>query len=69
MTTEHAYAPTPRVALITGANIGIGRVTAVRLAELGFTVFLAGRSAKRTQVVIDEIHASTQSSDRAFFSA
>ena len=67
MTTEHAYAPMPRVALITGANIGIGRVTAVRLAEQGFTVFLAGRSAKRTQVVIDEIHASTQSSDRAFY--
>ena len=36
-----------RVALITGANIGIGRVTALRLAQAGFTVFLAGRSAHK----------------------
>jgi len=55
------------VALITGANIGIGRVTALRLAQAGFTVFLAGRSAQRTQAVIDEIHATTQTSDKAFF--
>jgi len=56
-----------RVALITGANIGIGRVTALRLAQAGFTVFLAGRSAQRTQAVIDEIHTTTQTSDKAFF--
>ena len=56
-----------RVALITGANVGIGRVTALRLAQAGFTVFLAGRSAQRTQVVIDEIRASVQSQDRAFY--
>ena len=55
------------VALITGANIGIGRVTALRLAQAGFTVFLAGRSAQRTQAVIDEIHASTKTSNKAFF--
>ena len=56
-----------RVALITGANIGIGRVTALRLAQAGFTVFLAGRSAQRTQAVIDEIHAITKTSNKAFF--
>jgi len=56
-----------RVALITGANIGIGRVTALRLAQAGFTVFLAGRSSKRTQAVIDEIHATTKTSNKAFF--
>jgi NAD(P)-dependent dehydrogenase (short-subunit alcohol dehydrogenase family) len=56
-----------RVALITGANIGIGRVTALRLAQAGFTVFLAGRSAKRTQAVIDEIHATTKTINKAFF--
>jgi short-subunit dehydrogenase len=59
--------PAPRVALITGANIGIGRVTAVQLAQQGFTVFLAGRSAQRTQAVIDEIHALTGRHDRAFY--
>ena len=56
-----------RVTLITGANIGIGRVTALRLAQAGFTVFLAGRSAQRTQAVIDEIHATTKTSNKAFF--
>jgi len=56
-----------RVALITGANIGIGRVTALRLAQAGFTVFLAGRSAQRTQAVIDEIYATTKTSNKAFF--
>ena len=56
-----------RVALITGANIGIGRVTGLRLAQAGFTVFLAGRSAQRTQGVIDEIHATTKTSNKAFF--
>ena len=56
-----------RVALITGANIGIGRVTALRLAQAGFTVFLAGRSSQRTQAVIDEIHATTKTSNKAFF--
>ena len=55
------------VALITGANIGIGRVTALRLAQAGFTVFLAGRSAQRTQAVIDEIHTTTKTSNKAFF--
>ena len=56
-----------QVALITGANIGIGRVTALRLAQAGFTVFLAGRSAQRTQAVIDEIHSSTETTNKAFF--
>ena len=67
MNPDNAPSATPQVALITGANIGIGRVTALRLAQQGFTVFLAGRSATRTQVVIDEIHALTHRTDRAFY--
>ena len=47
-----------RVALITGANTGIGRVTAVELARKGMQVFLACRSAERTRSVIDEIRAA-----------
>ena len=42
-----------RVALITGANTGIGRVTALTLAERGAHVFLACRSAQRAQPLID----------------
>ncbi len=45
------------VALITGANTGIGRVTARELARAGYDVFLAGRSRPRMQPVIDEIAA------------
>jgi len=58
-----AVSPTPsspsngRIALVTGANTGIGRVTAVELARHGFKVFLAGRSLERTQPVLDEIRA------------
>ena len=44
-----------RVALITGANSGIGRVTALELARRGMYVFLACRSRVRTQPVLDEI--------------
>ncbi|MEY3997649.1 MAG: hypothetical protein RLY60_461 [Pseudomonadota bacterium] len=55
------------VALITGANVGIGRVTAVQLAKQGYQLFLAGRSAERTQPVIDEIRAITGQADCATF--
>ena len=48
-----------RVALITGANTGIGRVTARELAAQGAHVFIACRSAERAQPVIDEIRAAT----------
>lgn len=46
-----------RVALITGANTGIGRVTAVELARQGAKVFLACRSRERTQPVMDAIRS------------
>jgi NAD(P)-dependent dehydrogenase (short-subunit alcohol dehydrogenase family) len=47
-----------RVALITGANTGIGRVTALALARQGMQVFLACRSLERTQAVLDEIRTA-----------
>jgi len=46
-----------RVILITGANTGIGRVTARELAQRGARLFLACRSAERTQAVLDDIRA------------
>jgi NAD(P)-dependent dehydrogenase (short-subunit alcohol dehydrogenase family) len=46
-----------RVALITGANTGIGRVTARELAKQGAHVFIACRSAERAQAAQDEIRA------------
>src|SRR5215470_15714654 len=49
---------TGRVALVTGANTGIGRVTALELARKGAQLFLACRSAERTRSVINEIRAA-----------
>jgi len=44
-----------QVALITGGNVGIGRITAIELAKKGFKVVIAGRSLERTQPVLDQI--------------
>ena len=43
------------VALVTGANAGIGRATAIELARGGARLILAGRSEGRMRPVIDEI--------------
>ena len=48
-----------RVALITGATSGIGRVTALKLAECGYMVFLAGRSALDAQQLIHDVQERT----------
>lgn len=44
-----------KVAFVTGANSGIGRVTARELALNGYHVFLACRSADKARAVVDEI--------------
>ncbi len=46
-----------RVALITGANTGIGRVTARELAQQGLHVFVACRSEQSTQALLDEVRS------------
>jgi retinol dehydrogenase 12 len=47
-----------KVYLITGASSGIGRVTALRLAEQGAKVWLACRNLRKTEPLVSEI-AST----------
>jgi len=46
-----------KIALVTGANTGIGRVTAVELARQGAHVFVACRSPERAHAVLEEIRA------------
>jgi retinol dehydrogenase 12 len=54
--------------VITGANTGIGKITARELARRGAHVILACRSADKTQPVIDELKRET-SNDKIEFVA
>jgi NAD(P)-dependent dehydrogenase (short-subunit alcohol dehydrogenase family) len=47
-----------KIALVTGANTGIGRFTALHLARAGATVLIHGRSAERIAPVLDEIRSA-----------
>src|SRR5579864_3803757 len=47
-----------KTALVTGATSGIGRATAVALAEAGARVAVSGRDEKRGEAVVDEIRAN-----------
>jgi NAD(P)-dependent dehydrogenase (short-subunit alcohol dehydrogenase family) len=49
-----------KVAVVTGANTGIGKETALALAKMGATVVLACRSEERTRPVIEEIVQKSQ---------
>lgn len=61
--------PNARVALVTGANSGIGRVTAVELALRGYHVFLACRDADKAAEALREIGARSGGTARAEFIA
>ena len=55
MTQSNLNSLQGRVALITGANTGIGQVTARRLCELGAHVFVACRNAASGQAAVEGI--------------
>ncbi len=57
-----------RVTLVTGANTGIGLVTARELAARGAHVFVACRSAERGQAAVNEIRAATGNANVEFLS-
>jgi NAD(P)-dependent dehydrogenase (short-subunit alcohol dehydrogenase family) len=50
--------PQKKVALITGATAGIGKVTALALAKQGFDIVLAGRRADKLEAVAKEVEAT-----------
>jgi len=52
--------------IITGANTGIGKITATELAREGAHVILACRSKDKTEPVIDEIKRTTGNSNVEF---
>ncbi|KAL2918719.1 hypothetical protein HK105_201553 [Polyrhizophydium stewartii] len=50
-----------KVAIVTGASSGLGKVTALELARKGAHVFLVARSADKAGLVIEEIKQETGS--------
>ncbi|MFJ1300626.1 SDR family oxidoreductase [Pseudomonadota bacterium AL_CKDN230030165-1A_HGKHYDSX7] len=52
---------TSRIALVTGAGSGVGRVTALGLLDDGWTVVLAGRRAEPLKILQEEAAARGQS--------
>lgn len=56
-----------KVALVTGANSGIGAVTAKELALQGYHVFLACRDAHKAKQVINEINQCSHGQAKAEF--
>ena len=57
---------TGRTVVLTGGTSGIGRATALRLAQLGATVALTGRDPVRTRDTAAEISSATGAEVRPF---
>lgn len=54
---------TDKVCLVTGANAGLGKITARELAKMGATVVMVARSKARGEAALAEVQQSSGSSD------
>ena len=61
MTASNDAEATDRIALVTGTNTGIGKVTARVLAEQGMHVFVTCRTKEKGDAVVEEISSQTGS--------
>ena len=57
---------TDKVFIVTGANTGIGKVTAQELARAGASVFMACRSKEKSEAAAAEIRAEVPAADLTF---
>jgi len=55
--------------LVTGATSGMGKVTALRLAEQGASVVIVGRNEDKTQATVQDIQRQAPNSDVRFLVA
>lgn len=56
----------PRIILVTGATDGIGKTTAIKLAELGQTVIIHGRNKSKCEDTLNEIVIKTNNNNCSF---
>jgi NAD(P)-dependent dehydrogenase (short-subunit alcohol dehydrogenase family) len=56
-----------KICLITGATSGIGKAAALKLAELGASLILIGRSANKGKIVCDQIKKETNNNKIKFY--
>lgn len=56
-----------KICLVTGATSGIGKATALKLAEMGASLILISRNANKGKIVCEQIKKETNNDNIAFY--